>query len=144
MDGLCERRSAQGKLKRAAAHWARRRTGTADHSKPAALTKETRSDFEKLGVKREALPQAKPQEHFGVWEANWPALLLFLDLQTQWVIVPGENGFAYVGLNYQAVESFMNIAETENRKAMMKDLQVMEGVAAVILNGGDWTDEDPA
>lgn len=142
MDRVHRCGSSPGKLKGAAARWARDYSGAADRTKPAALTDDTRSDFIKLGVKPSALPTPARPEYFPVWPENWAALLFFLGLHTQWRSHLGMKGLLYLGLDYTAVESLMRIEAVKNRKAMMADLKVMEATALVILNGGNI--EEPA
>lgn len=70
---------------------------------------------------------------FEVWEENWPAVEMFVRVQTQWRIVGG-MGAVYVGLDYQAVAWMFSIYNVENPKQVLEDLQVMEAAALPFLN----------
>lgn len=67
---------------------------------------------------------------FEVWPENWPALLLFMDVQTQWNTDSG----AFVGLRYEAVEAVMRIRRMKDRDALLDDLRVMEYAALEVMN----------
>ncbi len=79
-------------------------------------------------------PIAAPDE-FEVWEENWPVVELFLRVQTQWRT--GMSG--PVGLDYVAVAWVLKlIAEESTHRALLEDLQIMEGaVLAYIAKQGD-------
>jgi hypothetical protein len=63
-------------------------------------------------------------DEFEVFEENWPVLELFLRVQTQWRI--GMSG--PVGLDYTAVAWVLKLtAEEANHRALLEDLQIMEG-----------------
>jgi hypothetical protein len=67
-----------------------------------------------------------------VWDDNWRAVKFYLSIRTQWNIAP--NG-GYIGLNYIAVESTMNIMRVRTkRKCLLKDLQTIEHAMLSILN----------
>lgn len=62
-----------------------------------------------------------------MWDDNWPALEMFLRLQTQWRV--GMNGL--IGLDYGAVAWLLSLyAETDQHRELLEALQVME--AAVL------------
>ena len=75
-----------------------------------------------------ALPAQEPEEPepFEVWEENWPAVELFLRVQTQWRV--GMNG--PVGLDYGAVQWVISLYAVQDPRAALEDLQIME--AAVL------------
>lgn len=79
----------------------------------------------------------KNQPDFEVFEENWPSLLFFISLKTQWVIaLGGMGGAVYIGLNYPAVEAAMNLKQIpkKERPSLFHDLQVMEEAALEVLN----------
>lgn len=66
-----------------------------------------------------------------VWPQNWPALGLFLRLQTQWV--RGFNG-EHTGLRYEAAEAAMNMMSLPDRAKVFDHLVEMEHAALEALN----------
>ena len=67
---------------------------------------------------------------FEVFEENWPALELFLRVQTQWRV--GMNG--PVGLDYVAVAWVLKLtAEEATHRALLEDLQIMEGAVLACI-----------
>jgi len=75
------------------------------------------------------LPEVK-EEHFEVWEENWPAVEMFLRCQTQWrTTISG-----VCGLDYAAVQWLFRLYEVKNAPAVLEDLQIMEAAAMKILN----------
>lgn len=76
-------------------------------------------------------PEAEPGQAAGgpchVWPENWPALGLFLRLQTQWVRNPvsGERQ----ALRYEAAEAAMNMMGVEQRAELFTHLVEMEHAA---------------
>ena len=69
------------------------------------------------------MPEQAPVD-FEVFEENWPALDLFLRVQTQWRT--GMNG--PIGLDYGAVAWVLRLTTDEaTHRALLEDLQIMEG-----------------
>lgn len=85
---------------------------------------ETEADAAALGI---VMPE-QPPEDFEVFEENWPAVEMFLRLQTQWRTTM--NGL--LGLDYGAVAWLLRLYEVEDQRALLEDLQVME--AAVLIS----------
>ena len=75
------------------------------------------------------LPEAK-EEHFEVWEENWPAVEMFLRCQTQWRTTMS----GVCGLDYTAVQWLFKLYEVKDQPAVLEDLQIMESAAMKILN----------
>lgn len=75
------------------------------------------------------LPEVK-EEHFEVWEENWPAVEMFLRCQTQWRTTMS----GVCGLDYTAVQWLFKLYEVKDQPAVLEDLQIMESVAMKILN----------
>ncbi len=71
--------------------------------------------------------QANKEERvFYVLPENWPAVELFLRMQTQWVVAGmGE----VVGLSYPAVEALIRIYRVKDRSSVMDDLRTIERAA---------------
>ena len=71
------------------------------------------------------LPDEDPaSEDFEVWPENWPALQMFLRVQTQWRV--GMNGL--IGLDYGAVAWLLSLySETDQHRELLEALQIMEG-----------------
>ena len=66
-----------------------------------------------------------------MWPENWPTLEMFLRCQTQWRV--GVNGV--IGLDYAAVAWVLKLYEAEDQhRAMLEDLQVMEGAVLSVLS----------
>lgn len=93
----------------------------------------TGDDAAAFGV---ALPVQEPEqpEPFEVWEENWPAVEMFLRVQTQWRV--GMNG--PVGLDYGAVEWLLRLYGASDPRSVLEDLQIMEAavLAAVSKRAG--------
>jgi hypothetical protein len=69
------------------------------------------------------MPEQAPVD-FEVLQENWPALDLFLRVQTQWRT--GMNG--PIGLDYGAVAWVLRLtADEATHRALLEDLQIMEG-----------------
>lgn len=117
----------------AARVWAYARRGLNDPEHPSRLDQGVASDFEALGV---AVPEARidAPEVFDVWRCNWRAVTAFLSLETQWRVVAGPSGLAFLGLDYAAARAaFCGRSQTAWQK-LLSDLQVMEREALPILN----------
>lgn len=65
-----------------------------------------------------------------MWEENWPAVEMFLRLQTQWRTTM--NGV--LGLDYGAVAWLLRLYEVEDPRSLLEDLQVMEAAAMLTFN----------
>ena len=76
------------------------------------------------------MPDQEPDGDCEVWEENWPVLEMFLRVQTQWRTTM--NGV--LGLDYGAVAWLFRLYEVEDPRALLEDLQVMEGAAMMVLN----------
>lgn len=100
----------------AAIHWA-----------GGSVKDETQEDAAILGL---ALPELEPEANFEVWEENWPAVEMFLRLQTQWRTTM--NGV--LGLDYAAAAWVFMMYEVKDQRALLEDLQVMEAAAMVTIN----------
>lgn len=61
-------------------------------------------------------------EHFEVESDAWPALMMFLDCQTQWRTGPG----GLIGLDYGAVAWLFRLRSVADESAMLSDLQIIE------------------
>ena len=87
-----------------------------------------------------ARDKSKPADRdFYVWEENWPTVSLFLDLSTQWVVQLGMAGLVYVGLNYVAVKSTLELELIPQAQwpDLFHGLKVMERAALPLLNQRD-------
>ena len=76
-----------------------------------------------------ALPE-QPSVDCEVWEENWPAVEMFLRVQTQWRTTM--NGL--LGLDYGAVAWLFKMYAVEDQRALLEDLQVMEAAAMAAIN----------
>lgn len=77
-----------------------------------------------------ALPEQPRTDDFEVWEENWPAVEMFLRVQTQWRTTMG----GILGLDYGAVAWLLKLYEVEDPRALLEDLQIMEAAAMMALN----------
>jgi len=57
-----------------------------------------------------------------VWPENWPALLMFLRMETQWRI--GLNGRD--GLDYRVLEWLFSLYPVDDPRQLLEDLKVVE------------------
>jgi hypothetical protein len=106
--------SESKKLRGAGAYWAGER-----------VVDETADDLRALGASVSDLEsiERKEEQSYPVWEEHYPALDMFLRLQTQW-IVTGMGEF--VGLNYQSVEFLFRIYDIGNPRELLADLREIE------------------
>jgi hypothetical protein len=75
-----------------------------------------------------ALPEVS--DDFEVWPQNWPAVEMFMRVQTQWRTAM--NGV--IGLDYTALAWLLTLYEVKDQRSLLEDLQVMEAAALAILN----------
>ena len=76
------------------------------------------------------MPDTKRVEDFEVIPAAWPAVVMFLRLQTQWRV--GSSGI--VGLDYNAVRWVFDLYEVKEPRQMLDDLQTIEATVVETLN----------
>jgi len=76
------------------------------------------------------MPDKKRVEDFEVIPAAWPAVVMFLRLQTQWRV--GATGI--VGLDYNAVRWVFELYEVKEPRKMLDDLQTIEATVVETLN----------
>ena len=60
-----------------------------------------------------------------MWEENWEAVQMFVRASTQWRTTMAGP----VGLDYGALEWLFRLYEVKDPKALLEDVQVMEGAA---------------
>ena len=91
---------------------------------------ETPDDAAVLGIVVEEGPAS---DEFEVWPENWDAVLMWCRVQTQWRTSAG----GVIGLDYSALAWLFKMYAVEDPRALLEDLQVMEGAAlAVMLKEG--------
>ena len=76
------------------------------------------------------LPEPEEPEHYEVEPEAWPALQLFLMVQTQWRTGPS----GMIGLDYGAVRWVMELQGVAEPLAVLDDLQVIEARVIEIVN----------
>lgn len=76
------------------------------------------------------MPETKRVEDFEVIPAAWPAVCMFLRLQTQWRA--GASGV--VGLDYNAVRWLFELYAVEEPRRLLNDLQIIEATVVETLN----------
>ena len=77
-----------------------------------------------------ALPEQPRSDDFEVWEENWPVVEMFLRCQTQWRTTMS----GVLGMDYGAVAWLFMMYEVKDPRALLEDLQVMEGAVMVSIN----------
>ena len=80
---------------------------------------ESLSDAVALGVKGVPEPE---EDILEVIPEAWPALEIFLNVQTQWRVDSGN----LIGLDYMAVKWVFDLLEVEKPAELLADLQVIE------------------
>jgi len=68
------------------------------------------------------LPEMEPQGDYEVLPEAWPAVDMFLRVQTQWRV----SGGALIGLDYSAVRWMFEIQRVEDQAGLLSDLQIIE------------------
>jgi hypothetical protein len=114
---------AQKKLTDAAHYWVR----------GGSSYKEAIEDLRALNAPEDViadLEKAQQSEDFEVSEENWPAVEMFLRLQTQWRVSFG----GLVGLDYVAVKWLFDVYAVDDHKEMLDALMIMERAALSALS----------
>jgi hypothetical protein len=100
----------------------------ADYWTGGAVVDDSGDDAAAFGLE---LPDLESKaEHCEVWPEAWPAVDLFLKVQTQWR--GGASGI--IGLDYQAVRWLMDLYEFDDQRTMLEDLQVIEARVIETVN----------
>ncbi len=93
-----------------------------------------------LGIDQESIDVEVAQEldrdTCEVHSDNETAALAFLALRTQWRLVPGLAGAAFLGLDYAAIPPVLELLQVprKQRAALFGELQMMEQAALPELN----------
>jgi len=122
MDGK-PRWGAQKKLIDAAHYWVR---GGSSYN-------EAIEDLKALNAPEDViaeLERAQASEDFEVFEENWPAVEMFLRLQTQWRVSFG----GLVGIDYTAAKWLFDVYSVDDHKEMLEALMIMERSALSALS----------
>ncbi|WP_175400923.1 DUF1799 domain-containing protein [Terasakiispira papahanaumokuakeensis] len=71
-----------------------------------------------------------------VWAEHWPAVSLFLGVQTQWRIAAGMGGLFYQGLEYPAIYGHpaFTTLDPDTQQTRLEQLQLIEAGALEVLN----------
>jgi hypothetical protein len=135
------------KLKGAAQHWANARL----HGSPVADDDDENEpdiivQMRELGSPDDVIERTRSElaaqqaaaleaAFFGVHPDNWLAANVFLALSTQWVLVTGFGAAAYTGLNYQSVESAINMLNVRRSRQprLLHEIRVMEAAALKVF-----------
>lgn len=81
-------------------------------------------------VEAPAIP--KEAAGFKVMPVNWPAVLAFLGLETQWRSIGLHTRMFLTGFDYTAVDAFLRRRGLPDN--VFDDLQIMENAALAALN----------
>ncbi|ADP06619.1 phage protein [Synechococcus phage S-CBS1] len=73
------------------------------------------------------------RDDYEVTPDAWPAVSMFLKVQTQWRVGMG----AVIGLDYGALRWCFELEEVDNPRELLEDLQVIEGRVVEILSQRD-------
>ncbi len=96
-------------------------------------------DAARFGIDEEsraALKAGLDDGHEGVWPQNVAAVQAFLAVQTQWRILAGATGLAWLGLDYGAVTAGLAAAGIAVTPALWTELRVIEAGVVARMNGG--------
>ncbi len=76
------------------------------------------------------MPETERVKDFEVIPSAWPAVCMFLRVQTQWRVSTG----AIVGLDYSAVRWVFELHGVKDPRKMLDDLQIIEATVVETLN----------
>jgi len=88
---------------------------------------DTAKDAAVLGIDP---PPSKRVKDFEVSAENWPAVSVFLKIQTQWRADSG----TLIGLDYGAVRWIFDLYGTEKPAEVLADLQIIEATVIAGMN----------
>jgi len=88
---------------------------------------DTAKDAAVLGIDP---PPSKRAKNFEVSAENWPAVSVFLKIQTQWRADSG----TLIGLDYGAVRWIFDLYGTEKPAEVLADLQIIEATVIAGMN----------
>lgn len=73
-------------------------------------------------------PDEEVQDDCEVWPENWPSVMLFLALGTQWTVSPHGK---VIGIHYPSITSAMDLKNISKprRASMFDDIRLMEETA---------------
>jgi len=71
-----------------------------------------------------------------VWPCNYEALEVFISSATQWRRIVRGNRVEFLGLDYPAVQSVMQMLEVSQPQQVFKDVRAMERAALEIFRNG--------
>lgn len=91
---------------------------------------DTAEDAKLMGIE---LPEEDREEHFEVLPEAWPAVTMFLRVQTQWRVGMG----GVIGLDYGAVRWLFELEQVTKPAELLDDLQVIEAKVVEILSQRD-------
>lgn len=84
---------------------------------------------------RQKSSKTQDDSDFEVWPENWPALLIFVSVKTQWRIIAGMGGASFQGIDYPALIEVIKLkVEKDQRSQMFDDVQLIELGALSELN----------
>lgn len=69
-------------------------------------------------------------EVFEVWPENWNTVVMWCRVQTQWRTSAG----GAIGLDYSVLAWLFKMYAVDDPRALLEDLQVMEGAALAAMN----------
>ena len=88
---------------------------------------ETAKDAAVLGIEP---PPSKAAVNYEVEQDAWPAVRVFLKVQTQWRADSG----AVIGLDYGAVRWVIEMLQLADPLEVLADLQIMEATVVAAMN----------
>ncbi|MFI0472237.1 DUF1799 domain-containing protein [Halomonas sp. HMF6819] len=116
--------------------------------RPGKIKDHTEDDAKAWGIKRAARARPAQPETYGVWAEHWPALELFLAMDSQWRVVadPQRGTLIYQGIDYTALYGHPKYARLDHAEqdALLAQVQLLELGARVARSDGRSLQEQDA
>ena len=107
--------------------------GAAEHWAGGAVIDKTAEDAAVMGIELPDDLVSEGQDDYEVTPEAWPAVSMFLKVQTQWRVGMG----GVIGLDYGAVRWCFELEQVSDQRQLLEDLQVIEGRVVEILSQRD-------
>jgi len=77
--------------------------------------------------------QIETSAEIEVWDVNWPIVVAFLDVTTQWRAIAGLGGVLWLGLDYVALDVVLR-RRGDLGDELFELIRIMEQAALPVLN----------